>query len=322
MPKIYDLFDIHNGITTSNYTIHSIKDNGMIPMYRPSQKINNTIAGYIYETDIPSAKIFEDETIFVSTNGQGSHTYAYVSSEKFTANSDVAILIPKKNMSLLEKLFYANCITQNRWLFSYGRKPKGYRLGNIELPNELPDWLNKVTAPDYNQVKESKLKEAIPPLNTKKWKEFSYEELFDIEVGKGKTIKKCQENKGNTPVVTASLKNNGIGCYTSFKPTHKGNVLTLIATGQGGVGYAFYQPKPFCGQNILVMNPKFSLNEFIGIFLVTLIAQEKYRFSYGRVCNLERAKKTTIKLPVNNDGNPDWNFMEKYIKTLKYSNII
>ena len=37
-------------------------------------------------------------------------------------------------MSLEEKLFYAVCITKNRYRFSYGRKPKGKRLKSLVLP--------------------------------------------------------------------------------------------------------------------------------------------------------------------------------------------
>ncbi|CDG33929.1 FIG00848405: hypothetical protein [Parasaccharibacter apium] len=51
------------------------------------------------------------------------------------ANSDVAVLIPKQtNMPLEVKLYYAKCITANRYLFSYGRKPKGDKLKKIKIP--------------------------------------------------------------------------------------------------------------------------------------------------------------------------------------------
>ena len=79
--------------------------------------------------------IYPPNTLFVSTNGEGSHTYSYVSTSKFVANSDVTILLPKnKNMPIEVKLFYSRCITANRYLFSYGRKPKGDKLKAIKLP--------------------------------------------------------------------------------------------------------------------------------------------------------------------------------------------
>ena len=46
---------------------------------------------------------------------------------------------------------------------------------------------------------------------------------------------------------------------------------------------------------------------------------EKYRFNYGRKWGIDRMKKSLIKLPVDSDGKPDWQFMEDYIKSLPYS---
>jgi hypothetical protein len=37
---------------------------------------------------------------------------------------------------------------------------------------------------------------------------------------------------------------------------------------------------------------------------------------------LGKIKEETIKLPVCKNGDPDWDFMEKYIKALPYSNKI
>ena len=79
----------------------------------------------------------------MSTNGQGSHTFSYVSTTEFVANSDVSILIPKRKMSLQEKLFYAQCITNNRYKFSYGRKPKGARLLAVKIPEYPPKYVTE-----------------------------------------------------------------------------------------------------------------------------------------------------------------------------------
>lgn len=72
--------------------------------------------------------------MYVSTDSVGSHTYAYVSIEVFVPNSNVIVLIPRKEMNLETKLLYAAYITANRFKFSYGRKPKRERLAELHLP--------------------------------------------------------------------------------------------------------------------------------------------------------------------------------------------
>lgn len=61
------------------------------------------------------------------------------------------------------------------------------------------------------------------------------------------------------------------------------------------------------------------MNVYIGLFLVSLIKLERYRFNYGRKWHKDRMNKSKIKLPIDTNGNPDWQFMEDYIKSLPYS---
>ena len=46
-------------------------------------------------------------------------------------------------MSLQEKLYYAQCITNNRYKFSYGRKPKGDRLKTVLIPEYPPKYVTE-----------------------------------------------------------------------------------------------------------------------------------------------------------------------------------
>jgi len=55
------------------------------------------------------------------------------------------------------------------------------------------------------------------------------------------------------------------------------------------------------------------------MFLITLLRLEQFRFSYGMTGKKERLQDFYIKLPVDSKNNPDWEFMEDYIKSLPYS---
>ena len=93
----------------------------------------------------------------------------------------------------------------------------------------------------------------------------------------------------------------------------------------GSVGEAFYQPEPFCASddvNVLYPKDDWTLNRFLGLFLVTVIGVNKYRFSYGRKWTLEKMRETLIALPTTTGGEPDWEFMENYVKSLRYGDWI
>lgn len=130
-----EIFNIHNGLASSNVVVQPEKANKyLIPYIRPSKWQSTSYAGYVDIRTVPKNKIFPSGTLYISTDGAGSHTYSYVAIETFVPNSNVAVLIPKHNMTLEEKLAYATLITANRFKFSYGRKPKGDKLKSILLP--------------------------------------------------------------------------------------------------------------------------------------------------------------------------------------------
>jgi len=137
-----DLFSVRNGLASSNVDVLERQNGaGYIRYVRPSQSYDGSIAGYVNKSLIDDKYIYPDYTIYVSTDGQGSHTYSYVSSFEFVPNSNVSVLIPKKTMSLNERIYYAMCITENRYKFSYGRKPKGERLKSILVPFSPPSFV-------------------------------------------------------------------------------------------------------------------------------------------------------------------------------------
>lgn len=138
-----ELFDIENGIAATQVEKSGIrKDERWIPFIRPSYRQSTSIDAYVNRIFVPQDKIFPRGTLYVSTNGQGSHTFSYVSVSEFVPNSDVSVLIPKRAMTLREKLAYSLFITKNRFKFSYGRKPKGEKLMSILVPDAIPSQWN------------------------------------------------------------------------------------------------------------------------------------------------------------------------------------
>jgi restriction endonuclease S subunit len=123
---------------------------------------------------------------------------------------------------------------------------------------------------------------------------------------------------GHYPYVTTQATNNGVRGFYDFY-TEEGNVLTVDSAV---LGYCAYQPLNFsASDHVEKLIPKFKMNKYIAMFLTTIINLEQYRYNYGRKCSQSRMKQAKIKLPSKNNQ-PDWHFMENYIKSLPYSSSI
>jgi hypothetical protein len=163
-------------------------------------------------------------------------------------------------------------------------------------------------------------------LDVEHWKEFRLDEIFRIEPTKGVDSTELIEGNDVT-YIGAKHDDNGymMRCQRDgFEEwISKGNCIVFIQLGAGSVGYANYIPEDFIG-----MSGKTScgyidgiMNAEIGLFLATILCQERPKYSFGRSWTGERLKGTLIKLPVTEDGTPDWQFMEDYIKSLNHKPI-
>lgn len=135
------LFNIRSGLLIGANARSETRVSNVLPYVRPSKTQTTSSVEYVDKGVAGTENIYPRHTLYVSTNGQGSHTYTYVSSEPFVPNTDVSVLLPKRPMSLQEKLYYAAIITSNRFRFSYGRKPKGERLSGLLVPEWAPEFV-------------------------------------------------------------------------------------------------------------------------------------------------------------------------------------
>lgn len=95
----------------------------------------------------------------------------------------MSVLIPKITLLLAEKLFYARCITNNRYKFSYGRIPNQTRMADILIPakSSIPNFVykNKIKTVSKDALSSKKVE-----LNIEQWKYYSIGHIFKIEKAK------------------------------------------------------------------------------------------------------------------------------------------
>lgn len=243
---------------------------------------------------------------------------------------DHIVIIRAKWLNLYTGLFIATLLKREHYRYSYGRAYTMNLISDtiIKLPTKddrVPDWVaieKFMGGLHTNPITTSNMPSRIP-LEIGKWKKFRVGDLFLVK--KGKRLTAEDQLPGNTVYVGAIDSNNGVASHIGQWPIHEGNTISL--SYNGSVGEAFYQPDSYWATddvNALYFRRenKHAFNVYIGLFIATLLKAEKYRFSYGRKWVLKDMEDTILKLPVTKEGTPDWNFMERYIRSLPYGDRI
>ena len=153
-------------------------------------------------------------------------------------------------------------------------------------------------------------------MNDKEWKSFILSEIFDISSTNSGIDKNKIKNKdinGNNPYITRTDKNNGIDGFITEQDyeLNNGNSITIGLDTQT----VFYQPHSFyTGQNIQILTNDY-LNKYNGLFLVNLLKIVLEKFNWGgNGATLSRLKNSRIFIPINNEGEPDYEYMENFMK--------
>ena len=154
----------------------------------------------------------------------------------------------------------------------------------------------------------------VPPLHKKIWKEFYLTEIFSI-IQRGKRLKIVDHIEGDKPYISSTAENNGVDNFIGNEENacQIENCLTLA--NSGSVGKAFYHPYNFVASDHVTNLKDPSLNKYAYIFISSIISNtfpQKYGFNHE--INSKRIKNEKIKLPVNENGEPDWTYMEDYIR--------
>ena len=158
-------------------------------------------------------------------------------------------------------------------------------------------------------------------IDTSSWKEFRVGDLFDIHPTKAYKLTNAQLlDDGDYPVIANSAYNNGIGGYSTKEPTEKGNMVTFSDTVDANT--IFYQPNDFVGyphvQGLYPLLYEDKWNEYTYSFFVSVFKGSAISkgFDYGNKFRRDIAVDLIIKLPAKPDGEPDWDYMESYMKAV------
>lgn len=143
------------------------------------------------------------------------------------------------------------------------------------------------------------------------WKAFAIADLFDVI--KGTRLTRANMKAGSIRYIGASTFNNGITAYIA-NDEHLHPANTISVSYNGSVGVAFYQDEPFwASDDVNILYPKFPLTQNIALFLIPIIQRVGTQYAFIDKWKKEDMERDKIKLPVDKNGVPDFQYMETYI---------
>lgn len=318
--KKYKIGDIFECKTTKAVSSEDITEGNTVYITRSS-----AMNGFSGNISFDAKKINKGNCITIGAEG----VVAFYQEDDFLAGVKVYTLRHKK-MNKYNALFICTILNTEKYRYSYGRARVLEKLKNEEIL--LPYDSEDSDSPNFDLM-ESYIKSLWGgshntttlyrkcDLKTEEWQEFEIKDLFLLEKCKCACASDLEEGQ-DIYYIGAKKSNNGIIKKVKKKKDliSKGNGIIFICDGQGSVGYSNYIDEDFIGSTTLMIGYNKHLNKYNGLFIVTILDKEKNKYSYGRKY-APKLKTTKIKLPSKNNE-PDWDFMEKYIRQLQFSDLI
>lgn len=319
----HGLFEIVNSVAYHGKDVtETDSDDGI--NYITRSKFNNGLKARVVRLD--KFKVNPAGTIsFGAENADFFYqTEPYITGNKMyyidtTALSERACRFLK---SIMEATFTAN------YSFSDGMIPARIYDECIKLPaapDGAPDWAYMES---YMANLETKVAESLTMLqaakdaekkkvDTREWGEFRVGELFDAFLSKDDIQPKAIV-EGNTPLVSSGKENNGIIACIDNKNARlwEANTLTVDMFGK-----VFYQGQPYYAVShgrVNILMPRMPMTkhcmQFIGC-AIERVTTDKYAFS--EMCTGTKLLKDVILLPKDETGQPDWAYMEEYMRKVE-----
>ena len=289
-----------------------------------SGKENNGICAYIEKQD---AKLWNAGLLTVDMFGK-----VFYQEKPFycVSHGRVNILIPKKDMSemslrfigaviektTIEKYNFQEMCTGTKLAEEFVFLPSGDNgqpdLEGIEkfmcsIADNSRDTLSRITLSELQDI----YKKVTFASGGRIWKRFRIKDIFVQERGKEKAPK--QNDEGDCPLIQETNSNNGLDRYVKPTKIFKKNAITI------SINYAqnvFFQESDFCASVNIAIIRNSHLNQYNGLFICSILQKKHANYDYTNKISKEKINEEEIFLPVDSSGNPDWDYMENYIKEL------
>ena len=320
MVPLVEIFDVWYGVNLE------VVNSEVVPVGIPfvsRQSVNNGVVCHVKR--INNIEPNPSHTLSIAVSGSVLSTFYH--DYEYYSGRDIYVAKPKIDLTKEEMLYYCYVIEQNKYKYNYGRGAnKTFK--NILVPSkdEIPHYVNQKEV-NVPFVSKSLLQNKLN-FNVNEWKWFVkdwFDEPYKANAYNSQDLIPCIEKDVAIAHITRTDENNGCKDFVvneSFGSIEEPNAITIGDT----TATIFYQEKEFiCSDHMVILRSKY-LNKYTGLFIVTMLNKERFRYNYGRAYNKGIIANTKIKLPAvkiaPNKYEPDWQFMEDYIKSLPYSSCL
>lgn len=157
-----------------------------------------------------------------------------------------------------------------------------------------------------------------------RWKNYIMRDLFPILiVGKSKGLNHIEKSDSGISYLGATNQNNGVLCFVepNANAIQKGNCIAFIRNGEGSMGYSVYKAESFIATSDMTLGYNQYLNKYNGTFITTIADRIRGKYNFGYKRSAGRLAKEVLTLPADNNGNPNWEYMEQYMRDIESKQI-
>lgn len=310
---------------------------GIIP-YISSTGSNNGVDGFVGNED--GVRSFKNCLTIANSGSVGATFYqpfSYIASDHVTK-------LENREFSKYVYLFISSISKRLSEKYSFNREINDKRIQREKII--LP--VNSEGEPDYafmeqymqhkendkilnfqnyiaKRIERVKDYKEVEPLNLKSFGEFEIGKLFKLFPGKSKGLNHLPKNSKGVNYLGATNSNNGVLAFVDStgneKMIQKGNSIAFIRNGEGSMGFSIYKAEDFIATSDISVGYSENLNREIGLFITTIADRIRGKYNFGYKRSDTRLKKEKLQLPIDKSGQPDYEYMENFMKKLEYTKL-
>ncbi len=160
----------------------------------------------------------------------------------------------------------------------------------------------------------------VPTPENMEWKAFELKKIFK-RIKRGKRLTKENQINGYKPYISSTAMNNGVDNFIDNKENVRCFKNCLSLANSGSVGACFYHPYGFIASDHVTALELEQEDKYVYLFIATILKRFNEKYSFNREISDFRIQREKIVLPVDENGEPHWDYMRKYMQKLEVEKI-